>query len=87
MINFNFPIIGGKYIERKRKQWIAIGYAEGLEIGRAERRAHELAMSEIKPFSEKRTPMTAKLDAWRKRRFEAKRDGMPFDEPPPDASA
>ena len=84
MINFNYPLIGGKLIERKMKQLKAEAYAEGLAIGRARRLARELAMSEIKPFSEKRTPMTAERAAWLKRRFEARRDGMPFDEPPPD---
>ena len=30
MINYNYPLIGGKLIERKIAQWRAEGFAEGM---------------------------------------------------------
>ena len=30
MINYHFPLIGGKLIERKTAQWRAVGFAEGM---------------------------------------------------------
>ena len=39
MINFNYPLIGGKLIERKIRQWEAEGYAIGLAKGRAQENA------------------------------------------------
>ena len=63
MINYNFPLIGGKLIERKTAQW----RAEGIAKGRAEERAE--------------------WSAWNSRRMEAERNGVPFDEPPPDGGA
>ena len=56
MINYNFPLIGGKLIERKIAQWRAEGMAQE----------------------------NAKWSAWNSRRVEAERNGVPFDEPPPD---
>ena len=35
MINYHFPLIGGKLIERKIAQWRAEGYAEGVAEMRA----------------------------------------------------
>ena len=55
MINYNFPLIGGKLIERKISEW--------KNAGRAEKDAEWLA--------------------WYNRRLEAERDGVPFNEPPP----
>ena len=74
VINFNFPLIGGKYIERRiselREEGIVIGETRGIAKGRVEGKAEE----------------RAEWSAWNKRRLEAERDGMPFDEPPPDDS-
>ena len=64
MINYNFPLIGGKVIERRISEWMNAGRAEGRVEGRVEERAAWLA--------------------WNSRRLEAERDGVPFDEPPPD---
>ena len=63
MINFNFPLIGGKYIERRISEWREEGLSEGIALKNAE------------------------WSAWNKRRLEAERDGLPFDELPPDDSA
>ena len=60
MINYNFPLIGGKVIERRISEWKNAGRVEG----RVEERAAWLA--------------------WNSRRMDAERDGVPFDEPPPD---
>ena len=56
MINYNYPLIGGKVIERRISEW--------KNAGRAEKDAEWLA--------------------WNSRRLDAERDGVPFDEPPPD---
>ena len=60
MINYNFPLIGGKVIERRISEWKNAGRAEGRVLERAA------------------------WSAWNSRRVEAERDGVPFDEPPPD---
>ena len=60
MINYNYPLIGGKVIERRISEWWNAGRVEG----RAEERAE--------------------WSAWNNRRVKAERDGVPFDEPPPD---
>ena len=39
MINYNFPLIGGKLIERKISEWWNAGRVEGRVEGRAEERA------------------------------------------------
>ena len=36
MINYNYPLIGGKLIERKIAQWRAEGFAEGVAQKNAE---------------------------------------------------
>ena len=64
MINYNYPLIGGKVIERRISEWKNAGIDEGVVKGRAEGRAA--------------------WSAWNSRRLEAERDGVPFDEPPPD---
>ena len=64
MINYNYPLIGGKVIERRISEWRAEGIDEGVVKGRSEERAAWLA--------------------WNSRRMDAERDGVPFDEPPPD---
>ena len=64
MINYNYPLIGGKLIERRISEWKNAGRAEGRVEGRVEERAAWLA--------------------WNSRRMDAERDGVPFDEPPPD---
>ena len=68
MINYNFPLIGGKVIERRISEWKnagrAAGIAEGVVKGRTEERA--------------------KWVSWNNRRMDAERDGVPFIEPPPD---
>ncbi len=69
MINFNYPLIGGKLIERKIRQWREEGIEAGIVEGRAKGRAEE----------------RAEWVAWNNRRLEAQRNGEPFDEPPPDA--
>ena len=56
MINYNYPLIGGKVIERRISEW--------KNAGRAEK--------------------DAEWSAWNNRRMDAERDGVPFDEPPPD---
>ena len=66
MINFNYPLIGGKLIERKMRQW----REEGIEAGIARDMARK----------------NAEWIDWNKRRLEAERDGVPFDEPPSDDS-
>ena len=60
MINYNFPLIGGKVIERRISEWKNAGLTEGMAKKNAE------------------------WSAWNSRRLEAERDGVPFDEPPPD---
>ena len=83
LINFHFPIIGRKYIERRTSEWeakgIEIGRGEGIEIGRGE--GIEIGRGEGK--AEER----AAWSAWNSRRLEAEKDGAPFNEPPPDDSA
>ncbi len=66
VINFNFPIIGGKYIERRTRELREEGLSEGIEIGETRKNAEWMD--------------------WNNRRLEAERDGLPFDEPPPDGS-
>ena len=68
MINYNFPLIGGKVIERRISEWMNAGRAEGVDEGVVKGRAEERA---------------AWL-AWNSRRMDAERAGVPFDEPPPD---
>ena len=68
MINFNFPLIVGKLIERKINEWKNAGRAEGIAEGYAEGVAE----------------MRAKWVSWNNRRLDAERDGVPFLEPPPD---
>ena len=43
MINYNFPLIGGKVIERRISEWKNAGIDEGVVKGRAEERAAWLA--------------------------------------------
>ena len=74
VINFNFPLIGGKYIERRISEWRDEGLSEGIEIG------------ESRGIVKGRAEERAEWSAWNKRRIEAQRDDLPFDEPPPDDS-
>ena len=60
MINYNYPLIGGKLIERRISEWKNAGLTEGMAKKNAE------------------------WSAWNNCRLEAERDGVPFDEPPPD---
>ena len=72
MITYNFPLIGGKVIERRISEWrnegVTEGMSRGVVQGRAEGRAQE----------------RAEWSAWNSRRMEAERNGVTFDEPPPD---
>ena len=68
MINYHFPLIGGKVIERKINEWWNAGRAEGIAEGMVKGRAE----------------MRAKWVSWNSRRMDAERDGVPFREPPPD---
>ena len=68
MINYNFPLIGGKVIERRISEWMAKGRDEGRVEGVVE-------------GMEKKN---AEWSAWNSRRVEAERSGVPFDEPSPD---
>ena len=43
MINYNYPLIGGKVIERRISEWKNVGIDEGVVKGRAEERAAWLA--------------------------------------------
>ena len=67
MINYHFPLIGGKLIERRISEWWNAGRAEGIDEGVVKGRAEE----------------RAEWSAWNSRRVKAERDGVPFDEPPP----
>ena len=67
MINYNFPLIGGKVIERRISEWKNAGRAEGVDEGVVKGRAEK----------------DAEWSDWNNRRLEAERDGVPFDEPPP----
>ena len=79
MINYNFPLIGGKLIERKTAQWRAEGIAKGRAEGIAKGRAEGIAKG--------RAEECARWSAWNSRRMEAERGGVPFHEPPPDEGA
>ena len=68
MINYNFPLIGGKVIERRISEWKNAGRVEGIDEG------------VVKGMAKK----NAEWSAWNNRRVKAERDGVPFDEPPPD---
>ena len=68
MINYNFPLIGGKVIERRINEWLDKGRDEGRVEG----------------IVEGRTEKNAEWSAWNSRRMEAERNGAPFHEPPPD---
>ncbi len=59
------------YREEGRELGLAEGLAEGLDKGRAEGRA------------EREQEMRQELTAWYERLEAARRDGTPFDEPPP----
>ena len=72
MINYNFPLIGGKVIERRISEWMDKGRDEGRVEGRVE------------GVAEGRAEERAEWSAWNSRRMEAERNGAPFDEPPPD---
>ena len=74
MINFNYPLIGGKLIERKISEWKAEGFAIGFEKGFAKGYAQGMAQA------------NAEWSAWNKRRIKAEINGAPFSEPPPDDS-
>ena len=76
MINYNFPLIGGKVIERRISEWKNAGRAEGVDEGVVKGRAEGLTEGMAKK--------NAEWSAWNSRRMEAERDGVPFDEPPPD---
>jgi len=76
MINYNFPLIGGKVIERRISEWKNAGRAEGIDEGVVKGRAE----GRVEGRAEER----AAWSAWNSRRMEAERDGVPFDEPPPD---
>ena len=39
MITYNFPLIGGKLVERKIAQWRAEGFAQGRAEGKAQENA------------------------------------------------
>lgn len=80
MIDYNFPLIGGKLIERKIAQWRAEGYAEGFALGRAE----AIAETRAEGLAEGRSRKNAEWSDWNNRRMEAKRNGVPFLAPPPD---
>ena len=80
MINYNYPLIGGKLIERKIAQWRAEGYAEGF----AEGRAQAIAETRTEGFAEGMAQKSAEWSDWNNRRVEAKRNGVPFLAPPPD---
>ena len=71
MINYNFPLIGGKVIERRISEWKNAGRVEGIDEG------------VVKGRAEGRAEERAEWLAWNNRRLEAERDGVPFDEPPP----
>ena len=72
MINYNFPLIGGKVIERRISEWKNAGRAEGIDEG------------VVKGRAEGRAEERAAWSTWNSRRVEAERDGIPFHEPPPD---
>ena len=72
MINYNFPLIGGKVIERRISEWKNAGRVEGIDEG------------VVKGRAEGRAEERAAWSAWNSRRLEAERDDVPFDEPPPD---
>ena len=68
MINYHFPLIGGKLIECRISEWKNAGRVEGIDEGVVKGRAHK----------------NAEWSAWNSRRMEAERNGVPFDELPPD---
>ena len=80
MINYHFPLIGGKLIERKTAQWRAEGFAQGF----AEGRAIAIAEMRAKGLAEGRAQKSAEWSDWNVRRMEAKRNGVSFLAPPPD---
>ena len=69
MINYNFPLIGGKVIERRISEWKNAGRAEGIAEGVVKGRAEK----------------NAEWSAWNSRRMDAERAGVPFHEPTPNA--
>ena len=75
MINYNFPLIGGKVIERRISEWLARGRAEGRVEGRVEGHGEGVVEGMAKK--------NAEWSAWNSRRMEAERNGLPFAEPPP----
>ena len=80
MINYNFPLIGGKVIERRISEWKNAGRAEGIDEGVVKGRAEGRVEGRVEGRAEER----AAWSAWNSRRMDAERDGVPFDEPPPD---
>ena len=76
MINYNFPLIGGKVIERRISEWID----KGRDEGRVEGRVEGVVEGIVKGRAEER----AEWSAWNSRRMEAERNGVFFNEPPPD---
>ena len=80
MINYHFPLIGGKLIERKIAQWRAEGYAEGFAQGRAQ----AIAETRAEGIAEGMAQKNDEWSDWNNRRMEAKRNGVPFLAPPPD---
>ena len=80
MITYNFPLIGGKLIERKIAQWRAEGFAEGFAEGRA------IAIAETRSdgLAEGKARKSAEWSDWNNRRMDAKRNRVSFLAPPPD---
>ena len=99
LINFHFPIIGRKYIERRTSEWEAKGRGEGIEIGRGEGieigrgegieigRGEGIQIGRGEGIQIGESRKNAEWSAWNNRRLEAEKAGAPFNEPPPGDSA
>ena len=68
MINYNYPLIGGKLIERRISEWKNAGRAEGVDEGVVKGRAEGLTAGMAK--------RDAEWLAWNNRRVDAERDGV-----------